>query len=81
VHVSIVNAHAHQVVRLDCALKSLDAKKVSGRVLTSKELDAHNTFREPERVRPVTFVDASLQNGRLTADIPPHSVVVLQLAN
>ena len=81
VHVSIVNAHAHDAVRLECALKGVEAKKVSGRILASNKLDAHNTFDDADRIRPVTFDDASVDSGRLAADIPPRSVVVLQLTD
>ena len=80
VHVSIVNAHAHDAVKLDCELKGVDATKVAGRILTADKLDAHNTFDEPERVKPAAFDGASLDGGKLTADIPPRSVVVFRLA-
>jgi alpha-N-arabinofuranosidase len=79
VHVSIVNAHARQAVALDCELNDVEASAVSGRILTAEELDAHNTFDEPERVKPETFDGASLEGGKLTAEIPPRSVVVLKL--
>jgi alpha-N-arabinofuranosidase len=79
VHVSIVNAHATDVVALNCELADVEASKISGRILTADELDAHNTFDEPERVKPTSFDGASLKDGKLVADIPPRSVVVLRL--
>jgi alpha-N-arabinofuranosidase len=80
VHVSIVNAHAKEAVNLACTLEDVEASIVSGRILTSDELDAHNTFDEPDRVKPVAFAGASLDGDKLTAEIPPRSVVVLRLA-
>jgi alpha-L-arabinofuranosidase len=80
VHVSLVNAHAEQPVKLSCELQDVTASSVSGRILTSDKLDGHNTFDEPEQVKPTKFDDASLTNGKLNADIPPRSVVVLRLA-
>jgi alpha-N-arabinofuranosidase len=79
VHVSIVNAHAKETVNLACKLEDVDASKVSGRILTSDELDGHNTFDEPERIKPTSFDGASLEGDKLTAEIPPRSVVVLRL--
>jgi alpha-N-arabinofuranosidase len=80
VHVSIVNAHARDAVRLECELENIDASQVSGRILTHEKLDAHNTFAEPDRVKPAAFDDASVDGNKLQADVPPRSVVVLRLA-
>jgi alpha-N-arabinofuranosidase len=79
VHLSIVNAHASESVALNCELAGIDASTVTGRVLTADELDAHNTFNEPERVKPVSFERASIKEGKLVGDIPPRSVIVLSL--
>jgi alpha-N-arabinofuranosidase len=81
VHVSIVNAHAHDAVTLACMLEGVDASAVTGRILTSDQLDAHNTFDAPEQIQPATFNDASLEDGKLQVDVPPRSVVVLRLAD
>jgi alpha-N-arabinofuranosidase len=81
VHVSIVNAHASQAVKFACGLKGIEADKVSGRILTAEKLDAHNTFDEPNLVRPATFDGAKLEAGNLEVDVPPRSVIVLRLAN
>jgi alpha-N-arabinofuranosidase len=79
-HVSIINAHAKESMKLACELSGLNATELTGRVLTSDKLDAHNTFNEPERIKPVKFTGASLEGGKLVARIPPRSVVVLNLA-
>jgi alpha-N-arabinofuranosidase len=52
--------------------------KASGRLLTGNALDAHNTFAEPERVRPapVTFTG---KEGQLQIELPPKSVLVVAL--
>jgi alpha-N-arabinofuranosidase len=80
VHISAVNAHARDTVRLECELKGVDASQVTGRILTAEKLDAHNTFAEPDRVKPSTYDGASLDGRTLKADVPPRSVVVLRLA-
>jgi alpha-N-arabinofuranosidase len=79
VHVSVVNAHATAAVKLDCTLKGVAASQVAGRILTADKLDAHNTFDAPNTVKPTIFDGAKLAGDRLTAEIPPHAVVVLTL--
>lgn len=79
VHVSLVNAHATSPVKLACELKGVAASSVAGRILTADSLDAHNTFDKPDQVKPADFSGAKLEGDKLTAEIPPHSVVVLTL--
>jgi alpha-N-arabinofuranosidase len=79
VNVSIVNAHATAPVKVACELEGVDATNVAGRILTADALDAHNTFDEPDRVKPADFAGAALDGNRLAAEIPPRSVVVLTL--
>jgi alpha-N-arabinofuranosidase len=79
VHVSLVNAHASEAVNVSCELAGIDADDVSGRILTAEEVDAHNTFDEPERVKPAEFGGAEIDGGALEVELPPRSVVVLTL--
>jgi alpha-N-arabinofuranosidase len=79
VHLSIVNAHAREAVKLTCELKDIQASHVSGRILTAERLDAHNTFESPKRVKPMSFNGAALEGQTLRAEVPPHSVIVLTL--
>jgi alpha-L-arabinofuranosidase len=80
VYVSLVNTHARDAVELSCKLSGIEATKVSGRVLTADVLDAHNTFDKPEVVKPAEFKEASVSEGTLKVNLPPHSVVVLTLS-
>jgi alpha-N-arabinofuranosidase len=79
VHVSVVNAHATSAVKLECELKGVAASSVAGSILTADSLDAHNTFDKPNVVKPADFNGAKLDGDKLTAEIPPHSVVLLTL--
>jgi alpha-L-arabinofuranosidase len=79
VHVSIVNAHASEPVKLACTLEGVAASQIAGRILTADKLDAHNTFDDPNAVKPITFDGANLDGDHLTAEIPAHSVVMLTL--
>lgn len=78
VHFSIVNIDANksQVVNLDVSV--LNIKQVKGEILQAEELDAHNTFEQPEAVSPSLFDGAEIKDGKLTLTIPPFSVIVLE---
>jgi len=52
---------------------------VTGRVLTSAAINAHNTFDQPAVVKPAAFNGASIESGSLKATLPPKSVVMLDL--
>jgi alpha-N-arabinofuranosidase len=79
IHLSVVNAHASDSVKLTCDLNGVTATAVTGRMLASDKLDGHNTFDQPEQVKPTSFDGASLDGGKLTAEVPPRSVVVLRV--
>ena len=79
VHLSLVNANPNAAITVSCTLTGLTAKSVSGRVLTSPAMDAHNTFASPEVVKPAKFDGATLAGDKLTIILPAKSVVVLEL--
>ena len=48
-------------------------------VLTAPEMNAHNTFDQPDAVHPAVFHGATLKGNRLDITLPPKSVVVLSV--
>ncbi|WP_274649641.1 alpha-N-arabinofuranosidase [Paenibacillus humicola] len=52
---------------------------VDGTVLTADAMDAHNTFEKPDAVKPAPFGSVTGQGSRLSASLPPMSVVVLAI--
>jgi alpha-L-arabinofuranosidase len=79
VHVSLVNAHATSAVNVSCEIPGVKATAATGRILTADKLDAHNSFDAPEDVKPADFDAAKIADGKLTVELPAHSVVVLTL--
>ncbi|HUQ67009.1 MAG TPA: alpha-L-arabinofuranosidase C-terminal domain-containing protein [Flavitalea sp.] len=78
-HISAVNidARKEQVLRV-----KIDGKKFSqlhGRLLSSKRLQDHNTFEDPDKVKPEVFDGASMKGDNVEFKIPPFSVIVLEL--
>jgi len=78
VHFSIVNIDANNAQTVELNVGNLGIAKLSGTILTSEKLQDHNTFENPTRVQPRPFKDFRLENGNLTAVLPPFSVVVLE---
>jgi alpha-N-arabinofuranosidase len=79
VHLSLSNIDAEQgqTVRID--LSGVKATKAIGELLTAKTLRAHNTFEQPDAVKPIAFRDAHINKGVLTVKLPPMSIVTLAL--
>ncbi len=78
-HVSLVNIHATKPQEVSIYLDGSNFGSVTGRILTSKQLQDHNSFDAPTKIQPAAFNGAMLSNGKLIMTIPPFSVVVLAL--
>ena len=79
VHVALVNLDPNRSIPLSMALAGVSATSVTGRIVTGATMDAHNSFEQPDAVKPVAFTAAQVAGGTLTATIPAKSVVVLDL--
>ncbi|MBN2472794.1 MAG: alpha-N-arabinofuranosidase, partial [Anaerolineae bacterium] len=63
-----------------CDLRGMAASAVSGRVLTADAMTAHNTFDQPDAIRPQPFEGARLVDGGLEIALPAMSVVALTIS-
>ena len=54
-------------------------KIVTGSILTGPEMDSHNTFDEPENIKPSDFKNLKINGNTITVEMPSKSVVVLEL--
>ncbi|SDM43179.1 alpha-N-arabinofuranosidase [Bacillus sp. OK048] len=81
VHISFCNIDHINNVDLDIELRGLSSErtKVSGTILTSSSMHAHNTFEEPDVVKPLEFTDVIISNNKLNVKLPAKSVVTLAL--
>lgn len=76
-HVSLCNLHHSDEVEVHFDIRGRQARKVTGTVLTTETLHAHNTFDQPEIVEPATFTNFIFEDGNLIAKLPARSVVLL----
>ena len=79
IHISLCNLDPNKKAEVRCALEGAEPGKISGRVLTSEKMTDHNTFENPDVVKPATFSGFKLDGNILTATLPAKSVVVLEI--
>ncbi len=78
-HVSLCNLHHDKSEAVTVDLRGGTAGSITGRVLTSPTMNAHNTFEKPDAVKPTDFKDFKIAGTGFTTTLPPRSVVVLEL--
>lgn len=79
IHITLTNLDPNRGRTMTTAIRGQAVSRVQGRILTAPAMNAHNTFEEPEAVRPAPFEGARLAGETLTVELPPRSVVVLAL--
>jgi alpha-N-arabinofuranosidase len=79
VHISLVNIDASKAQEVTVDMRGGKLSNVTGRILSSEKIQDHNTFDQPNKIKPVAFKEASISGGALKVKLPPHSVVVLEL--
>ncbi|MDQ6762585.1 MAG: alpha-N-arabinofuranosidase [Bacteroidota bacterium] len=79
VHISLTNINAKKDETITINVAGQKFSKVTGRMLTSAKMQDHNTFEDPEKIKPQSFNGASLKGDNLNVKLPPFSVVILEL--
>lgn len=79
IHISLVNMDANTNQEMKIDLGGLSASTINGRILQSGKLQDHNTFENPDKVKPAVFNGATMNGNHLSVKLPPFSVVVLAL--
>jgi alpha-N-arabinofuranosidase len=79
VHISLCNVNPNKNEKVIINLEKFINGKITGRILTSDELNSLNSFNNPNNVEPTVFNDFKLSDNNITVDLPAKSVVVLKL--
>ena len=79
IHVTLCNLDPSSSASLTCTIQGASPKTVSGQVLTASAMTAHNTFENPNVVKPEPFTAVKIVNGGFTATLSPKSVVAIEL--
>jgi alpha-N-arabinofuranosidase len=78
-HVTLCNMSATARAEIAGELQGKRVRKLSGRVLTAAEMNAHNTFSQPQSVKTVSFDACKVTDQGFAATLPAKSVVVIEL--
>ena len=76
---SLANVCLDKAQTLTINLDGAQAKSVSGRILTCKNITDYNDFDNTQVVVPTAFKDAKIKKNVLTVKIPAKSIVVLDI--
>jgi len=79
IHISICNLDPNQPADIDCELQGAQPENVSGRILTAVKMNSHNTFEQPDAVKPAAFNAVDVQGKKILTTLPPMSIVVLSV--
>lgn len=78
IHISLVNIDSRKKNKIEINVADLGIEKISGTIVTSENLQDHNTFENPTKIHPVEFKTFKVKKGILEIELPPFSVVVLE---
>lgn len=79
IQISVCNINPNESAKLTCQLEGFKVQRVTVRVLTADDMTAHNTFDNPQAIKPVAFNEFEMDNGNLIATLPAKSVVVFEV--
>jgi len=80
VFLTLCNLAPEEETEVNVGFGGKDIGELSAEALTAGEMDAHNTFEEPERIKPVEFENMKVMESDLNISLPPKSVVVVEVA-
>jgi alpha-N-arabinofuranosidase len=79
IHVTLCNLDPDSPRTVPVELRGTKVKGVTGQVLTATAMNAHNTFEQPDAVKPVAFDGARVTPEGLEVTLPAKSVVALEV--
>jgi len=77
--IGLVNLDPRRTASVSAAIEGARIAQITGEILTAEEMDAHNTFENPNALHPEVFTGARMDGSRLEVALPAKSVVVLKL--
>ena len=80
VHVTLCNLDSRSAAAVTITLAGQDAiRQVAGRVLTAPEMTTHNTFSQPEAVKPADLQTLTFAGQQVNVQLAPMAVAVLAI--
>ena len=76
-YLALVNTNPGQAADVALSIPGQAIKAVKGRVLTADAMDAHNSFKTPQAIKPAPFSATAGADGKLTVKVPAKAVIVV----
>jgi len=76
---ALANLDPNRAITVTTTIAGPEVQIISGTILTGPAMDAHNTFDDPDAVKPAPFTGAKMSSKRLIVALPAKSVVLLRL--
>jgi alpha-L-arabinofuranosidase len=80
IHVSLTNIDTANEQSVNIELRGVPVNSITGAIITSPNIQDHNTFDAPDKVTIAPFNDTIHSRGVITVRMPPKSVVTLEIA-
>lgn len=78
-HLTLCNADPSQAQSVELELQGVSPRVMRGRILTADKITAHNTFDQPEQVKPVDLPALNLSGPVVRLEILAGSVTVFEI--
>jgi len=77
--ITLCNLNPNKTESIECNIEGAEYKTVTGQIVSGKNITDYNDFGQPEKIAIKEFTVAKPKNGKLTIELPAHSVVLVQL--
>jgi len=82
IHISLVNVDPAHEMPVEISIEGFTLSpsvKISGQIISSQKMNAHNDFENPDAVKLAPFSDAAILGTKITANLPPKSMVTVKV--
>jgi alpha-N-arabinofuranosidase len=79
IHISISNINPNKPATVQCEIRGAQFKRVSGSILTAPKMNTHNTFENPDAIKPEKFDNVKIKGNELVIKMPSKSIVALEI--
>jgi alpha-N-arabinofuranosidase len=79
VTLTVVNPDLTKATETEIAIRGASITRATGTVLTAQDMHAHNSFDQPNAVKPAALA-AAVNGDRVNVSIPAASVVKLEIS-
>jgi len=78
INMTICNIDPNRPADISCYIEDFGAlDKITGTILTAREMNARNTFDEPDNLKPESFNGFEVNGNKISIHMPSKSVVLL----